>query len=318
LTYRPDRPHSFRAEETTGVFRPLIFGEALHDHFPDGSKVLGGAPFNVAWHLQGFKAGPLMVTAVGEDSDGEEILERMAGWGMSTSGVQIHPTRPTGRVTARMEDGEPRYEIEARQAYDAISRESLPPPRELERVQMLYHGSLGIREERSRETLDHLRRTLQVPALLDVNLRDPWWNREVLVSRTRGADCVKVNREEAEILAGLPARGEAELLATARSLHSDLEIGTLVVTLGADGALAVRSDEVHRQEAPPLAEVVDPVGAGDAFSAVLALGMHERWAVETILRRATEFAAELCRVRGAILEDPDVYARHLRRWNHAA
>ena len=79
---------------------PLVFGEVLFDHFPDGSRVLGGAPFNVAWHLQGFGLDPLVVTAVGADRTGREAVETMAAWGMSTEGVQVDRTHPTGRVTA--------------------------------------------------------------------------------------------------------------------------------------------------------------------------------------------------------------------------
>lgn len=75
---------------------PVIFAEALFDHVPDGSRVLGGAPFNVAWHLRGFKADPLLVTAVGEEREGEEILRCMADWGLNTSGVQIHSSRTMG------------------------------------------------------------------------------------------------------------------------------------------------------------------------------------------------------------------------------
>ena len=314
MPYRPNHPSPFGAEGIPGSFRPLIFGEALYDHFPDGSKVLGGAPFNVAWHVQGFKANPLMVTAVGSDPEGEEILKRMEGWGMATSGVQIHPSRPTGRVTASLKDGEPRYEIEARQAYDAISLEGLPTPQDVGRVHLLYHGSLAVREGTSRRTLEHLRQTLQTPVLLDVNLRDPWWSREVLSGHLQGTECVKMNREETELLAGLPAQSEEQLLAAARFLRSRHEIRTLVVTLGAAGALAIGAEGVYWQQAPRLPEMTDPVGAGDAFTAVLALGIHERWALETTLRRATDFASELCRVRGATLEDPDVYTRHSGRW----
>lgn len=313
----PSRPHLSGAEEIPGAFRPLIFGEALYDHFPDGSKVLGGAPFNVAWHLQGFKASPVMVTAVGVDPDGADILRRMAAWGMTIAGVQVHPTRPTGRVTARLKDGEPRYEIEAGQAYDAISQEGLPPPPELGHVHLLYHGSLGIREETSRRTLAYIRKRIQVPTLLDVNLRDPWWTRGVLSGHLEGAECVKMNREEAEILAGQPTRNEEQLVAGAQSLRNRFEVGTLVVTLGADGVLAINAEGVHRQEAPEVADLVDPVGAGDAFSAVLALGIHGGWALASTLRRAAEFASEVCKVRGATLEDPDVYARYARRWTNA-
>jgi len=310
-------PHSRKPREEGEVFRPLIFGEALFDHFPDGSKVLGGAPFNVAWHLRGFKADPVTVTAVGKDSDGAEILRRMGAWGMDTSGVQVHPSRPTGQVTARMVDGEPRYEIEPGQAYDAIAVEGLPPPPVLSGVRLLYHGSLGVRETTSRRALRFLRETLNVPILMDVNLRDPWWDRDGIFALLEGTDWVKVSREEAGILSNRAVKDDDDLMAAARDLRSRCGIGTLVVTMGSDGAVAFRDGEVHRAEAPPVEDVVDPVGAGDAFSAVLAMGIHGAWPLEDALHRAVAFSAELLRFQGATAESPRLYARHLRRWSDA-
>ena len=84
--------------------RPVIFGEVLFDHFPDGSRVLGGAPFNVAWHLRGFGANPLVISAVGGDSEGREVLERMTSWDLATDGIQTDEEHPTGRVTASIVD----------------------------------------------------------------------------------------------------------------------------------------------------------------------------------------------------------------------
>jgi len=295
----------------------LIFGEALFDHFPDGSMVLGGAPFNVAWHLQGFKATPLMVTAVGRDPEGEEILRRMTEWGMTTAGVQVHRHRPTGRVRAHLESGDPRYEIEAHQAYDSISRTDLPPPSTLGGVHLLYHGSLGIREEGSRTTLYALRDALDVPVLLDVNLRTPWWDEDTVHGLLRGTEWVKMNRAELNLLSQGSAPDVEKAPATAEAFRQRHRIGTLVVTLGADGALAVSREGVLRQGSPQVGEMVDPVGAGDAFSAVLALGIGGGWSLGTTLQRATAFAAELCRIRGATTDNLELYTRHLRRWAHA-
>jgi fructokinase len=306
-----------KAEESNGSFRPLIFGETLFDYFPDGTRVLGGAPFNVAWHLRGFKADPLMVTAVGDDPDGREILERMASWGLDTSAVQVHPTRPTGRVTARLDGDQPRYEIEAGQAYDEVDVDRLPGSATLDKCTLLYHGSLALREEVSARSLTFLRHELEAPTLVDVNLRAPWWSPQNTPGQIVGADWVKVNMEEAGILSGRSVATRVGLLGAVEALRESLEIRNLVVTLGAEGALAVTDDGVTEQAGQELVDTVDTVGAGDAFSAVLAVGIHRRWPLAVVLRRASEFAAELCRMRGAIPEDPDLYRRHLERWDHA-
>mgnify|MGYP006277524771 CR=1 FL=1 len=314
----PPEPASSSPDDGEGPFRPLIFGEALFDHFPDGSRVLGGAPFNVAWHLRGLGGDPLLVTAVGRDEEGREILARMEEWGMDTSGVQVHPRRPTGRVEARTRDGEVTYEIEGGQAYDAVTQSGLPPSEVLRDVDLLYHGTLALREETSRKTLEHLRETLLRPVLLDVNLRDPWWSPEEVHSMLARAEWVKMNREEASLLGTVDVEKRDDLLEAGRSLQNHWEIRHLVVTLGSRGALGLDAREAVWEEAPEVTEMVDTVGAGDAFSTVLALGIHGGWGLSTILRRATEFAADLCRIQGAVPDDPALYETHLERWSHVS
>ena len=85
--------------------RPLIFGEVLFDAFPDGSRVLGGAPFNVAWHLRALGLDPLLVSRVGADGAGDEVLRAMHDWQLDVSGVQRDPNHPTGRVPVTLEGG---------------------------------------------------------------------------------------------------------------------------------------------------------------------------------------------------------------------
>ena len=81
--------------------RPLVFGEVLFDCFPDGAEVLGGAPFNVAWHLQGFGQEPLFVSRIGDDIRGNQIRAAMSDWGMSLSGLQLDTSHAT-RIAAGM------------------------------------------------------------------------------------------------------------------------------------------------------------------------------------------------------------------------
>jgi fructokinase len=297
----------------------VIFGEALFDHFPDGSRVLGGAPFNVAWHLRGFGADPLLITSVGQDPEGQEILERMGSWEMDTSGVQVHPTKPTGRVTAHLKDGQPTFEIEADQAFDGINPQDLPAPSS---PSLLYFGSLCLREDASAATLAHLRETLEeaaprVPTLVDVNLRAPWWERDRVRRHIRGVDWLKVNDEEVGLLTGRPVNTESEIMEAAQALKSELGIGNVVVTLGSQGAVALPEGEPVRVEGRKLPEIVDTVGAGDAFTSVLALGIHGRWPPEILLRRASAFAGEICMTRGATSPDPAMYLETLREWTHA-
>ena len=124
--------------------RLCIFGEVLFDRFPDGKQVLGGAPFNVAWHLQAFGRAPYFVSRIGADPEGDSVRESMRNWGMDLAGLQTDDTHPTGRVDVRITAGEPSYDIVHPCAYDAIA-----PPGDVPGG-LLYHGSLALRDARSR------------------------------------------------------------------------------------------------------------------------------------------------------------------------
>ena len=110
-------------QKQAGLF---IFGEVLFDCFPGGEQILGGAPFNVAWHLQALGDRPLFISRIGEDAQGGQILQAMRQWGMETGAMQIDTTRPTGRVEVRITNNEPSYDIVADSAYDRISAADLP------------------------------------------------------------------------------------------------------------------------------------------------------------------------------------------------
>ena len=92
-------------------YGPVIFGEVLYDCFPDGTMVLGGAPFNVAWHLQAFGCTPVFVSSVGTDAAGEKIIKAMDNWGMGTQWIERDPLHPTGRVNVTFVSNEPTYDI---------------------------------------------------------------------------------------------------------------------------------------------------------------------------------------------------------------
>jgi fructokinase len=302
-------------------FRPLVFGETLFDHFPDGTRALGGAPFNVAWHLRGFKAAPVLVTRIGEDPEGREIQARMGEWGMDARGVQLHRDRPTGKVTVSLDGGDARFRIEPGQAYDDIEVRHLPPPEMLAATALLYHGTLAMREGGSREALAHLRDMVEAPVLVDVNLREPWWTPESVAWALEGAQWAKMNGHEAAMLAGMPTLGDAApadgaVVDAAETIRSRHGIRHLIVTMGSRGALGLHPGGLVRQEGEEVDGLVDTVGAGDAFSGVVAVGIHCSWPMDTILRRAAAFAADICRIRGATSRDPELYAKHRRSWDH--
>ncbi|MDX1777228.1 MAG: PfkB family carbohydrate kinase, partial [Desulfobulbales bacterium] len=175
---------------------PLIFGEVLFDCFPDGREELGGAPFNVAWNLQALGLSPVLISRVGNDVRGRLILDMAASWGMDSAGLQIDELYPTGKVQIELAQGEPSFTILPDQAYDHI----VEPEIAHHRPAFLYHGSLVLRNETSRSTLNTLKHKLRCPIFLDVNLRNPWWDVRQVKALVHAATWLKLHDSELDTL----------------------------------------------------------------------------------------------------------------------
>lgn len=299
-----DKPHG-----TTAMPRPVIFGEVLFDRFPDGSAVLGGAPFNVAWHLQAFGLQPLFISAVGTDPPGEQARAAMQDWGMDVSGLQTtNPDYPTGAVEVGFHDGEPHYTITPDSAWDFIRAEKLPPP---PAAALLYHGSLALRQPVSRHAWEQLTQQTGAARFIDINLRAPWWSETLLTPLLQGARWLKINADELAAIAPQASDAEGRI----RSLFDALPLEWLIVTQGEAGAVAVSANAERLQVRPEqAAQVVDTVGAGDSFSSVLLLGLAHGWPMEQTLLRAQQFAAAVVGLRGATTRQRAFYQPFIDHW----
>ena len=293
---------------------PLIFGEILYDQFPDGA-VLGGAPFNVAWHLQGFGLGPKIVSRVGNDALGQQILREMQNWGMDASAIQLDEQHATGTVKVTLDEGQPEYDITHDVAYDHINIDDLLPALKGKPPSLVYHGSLAARHVNSRSALMAMKQNLQSPVFVDINLRAPWWKRDVLDELLSKASWLKINEHELMLLSDTRTGNENVLLDQAQSVRQKYNLSAVIVTLGERGAYIMDDNECYRSEPVPVDNLVDAVGAGDGFSAVTIAGLLQGWAFPLILQRATAFAAAICQQRGAINTDPGFYSRQLSEWN---
>lgn len=292
---------------------PIIVGEVLFDCFPDGSSVLGGAPFNVAWHLHGFGLSPLMVSAVGDDEHGAAVRNIMQSWGMRMDGLQINQGCPTGQVVVSIENGEPSYDIRENQAYDNIDSEQIISHLNDNSFALMYHGTLLKRTEHSKKLIHALQRHTAVPVFVDVNLRPPWWTSEDLQVSLNDANWVKLNNYELFIAMNQQDEPEENLPALAKDLCDRFNLELLIVTLGEAGAFCVTQGDVIQGE-PVTAQVVDTVGAGDAFSSVMIMGLIQDWPIGVSLRRALQFAARICEQRGATSTDLSLYKEYLSQW----
>jgi fructokinase len=288
-----------------------LFGEVLFDCFPDQQPVLGGAPLNVAWHLKGFGIEPKLVTAIGDDELGHVLRDKMTQWGLSLDHVQIKPEHPTGVVAVSFHDGEPQYEITAPVAWDFIDKQEVPTPENA----LFYHGTLATRNDISHQALTQLLEQNRDGRIIDVNLRPPFWQREQVLSSLHYGLLVKLSQDELDILSDSP---ELPWQERALKLKRSLDIVNLLVTRGGDGAtLFDASGEQHNtaNDTQMVRTVNSTVGAGDAFTSVIILGMLNNWSWDHTIERAHQFAGYIVTQQGAIVEDITIYQDFINLWN---
>ena len=286
-----------------------IFGEVLFDCFPDGKQVLGGAPFNVAWHLQAFGQAPRFISRVGDDEEGRAIRAAMQNWGMDDEGLQTDQIHPTGKVTVSLENGNPSYDIVANSAWDFISAAEIRK----DSIDLLYHGTLALRQAESNNALTELKAVQPATIFLDVNLRAPWWNPESCQKQMSEANWVKINNDELNTLH--PHKGD--LITQANDFLETYQLTGAVVTRGEEGAIALSRNSEPVEVSPTSAnlEVVDTVGAGDAFASVFILGILQEWPLAITMARAQEFASRIVGCRGATVNDAGFYQECIQAWD---
>lgn len=291
-----------------------LFGEVLADVFPDRA-VLGGAPFNVARHLQGFGMSPLMVSRVGGDALGRSLLTEMVRLGMPTHGIQEDPLHPTGQVQVVMDGTAHRFEILPNQAYDHVCPETTASLMATSQASLVYFGTLAQRGSLSRMALQRFLQSQRGLVFLDINLRPPWFDRDILASSLAAADIVKLNDQElATVSAMFRLAGESPEQQAA-SLLSQFGLRQVLVTCGGEGSWWLDGAQLLRAgPARSTTPIIDTVGAGDAYAAVFITGLLHGWDPAVTLYRASEYAAAICRVRGAVPETGDLQAACCRAW----
>lgn len=277
---------------------PLIIGEALFDHFPNGQKILGGAPFNVAWNLRGFGLSPCMMTAVGNDDEGKEILDQMSKWGMTHQGVQIHDSKPTGQVKVILDGSQPSYEIVEDQAYDDLQAPDFEVSQE--NFSILYLGSLAYRDENSRKTIHEILQKTDLPRFVDVNIREPWFEKGWLNQLLKKAQWVKMNEDELSQISGVNCQDLNQIEVAVEKTREHCGGDNYLITAGSKGVYAITQDgESIHVPAPEPKSMKDTVGAGDAFASATVFGILSGWELKKTLDQAVKFAAEVCGLQGA-------------------
>jgi fructokinase len=281
--------------------RPMVagVGELLWDCLPGGRRP-GGAPANVAHHASQLGYGGVVCSRVGRDAPGADLLGELEARGLGVDAIQIDERLPTGQVTVDTSDAaRPRYTIHENVAWDALEFDDALAAR-MRTAAAVCVGTLAQRAEPSRETigrcLDAAGAALRV---YDVNLRpggdDPAW-----VAATLGrVHVVKLNLEEVGKLAPDFGLAGSKPEPFARHLIREHGVELVCVTRAERGCLLVSADETVDAQGKPV-EVVDAVGAGDAFTAALIHARLSRWTLERSARLANAVGALVASRRGAM------------------
>lgn len=248
----------------------LCFGEILWDFLPPG-LFPGGAPFNVGYHLKQLGLEVNLLSGLGRDKLGLELVRRLEDWDISTGSITLHSGLPTGTVVARTnEQGDATYDITESVAWDQIliNQDIIQLA---VASQALVFGSLALRSQVNCTALDRVLQVLPSEALrvFDVNLRAPFDNLNLVRERARQADLLKLNAEEAArvvLNADREEPGSEEALARALSLECGCQ--TVCITAAERGAGLLKDGEWHWENGRSV-EVVDTIGSGDAFLARL-------------------------------------------------
>ena len=287
---------------------PIIgIGEVLWDVYPDGRKVAGGAPFNFAFHCHQLGHPAAIVSRVGVDDLGRELREEVRRLGMSDEYLQTDPTRPTGTVQVTLDAaGVPTYEITEQVAWDAIE-----PSDQLkwlsQAASAVCFGTLAQRSDTSCETIQGLLSDARsgpggyAYRIFDVNLRQSYYDKQRLTWSLYRSHTVKLNAEELGALASLFGWPGTTIHEWVQGLFrfSAAETRLVIVTLGGEGCIIYpeRGEPVNGPAAS--AQVVDTVGAGDAFTAAMVCQILENRPLPEATKFAVWYAARVCEHHGA-------------------
>ncbi len=294
-------------------FTIVGIGEALFDVI-DGEYRLGGAPLNVAYHAHQLgrrvDGRGVVVSRIGQDELGTQMLEQLCKAGMDTGFMQTDPDRPTGRVYVRTDaSGQPSYDIVRDSAWDMLWFD--PEDEDLAATcDAVCFGTLAQRDAQARNSIYRfLDATRHGTKLFDVNLREKFYDRRILERSCELADVVKLNVDELPIVCGELAldQDEKEPGKTAAGLIRRFGLRLVVLTRGKGGTQLITADEVVEGAAAAYtpAEGADAGGAGDACAAAVLVGLAMRMPFQAIADLANHAGAFVASQPGATPTLPD-------------
>jgi fructokinase len=280
-------------------------GEILWDMLPAG-KQLGGAPANFAYHAQALGAEGVVVSCIGDDDLGREILSQLGGLGLDCQYLAVDKANRTGTVTVKLDaDGVPDFTIHENVAWDFIPL-SEPLLELAARADAVCFGSLCQRSDVSRDTVRQFLEKTKPDCLriFDINIRQSYYSKDIVHMMLETSNVLKLNDDELPLVAELlDIKGaESEILA---ELVARYELRLVVLTKGAEGSRLYGPDGDSESKGVPPEKIADTVGAGDAFTAAVAVGLLNGNGLEQINAHANRVASFVCSQHGATPKLPD-------------
>jgi len=286
-------------------FTLVGLGEILWDMLPTG-KQLGGAPANFAYHAQALGSKGVVVSCIGDDELGKEILSQLGSLGLDCGYIAVDKVHRTGTVTVKLDDkGVPDFTIHENVAWDFIPlSEALL--KLAARADAVCFGSLCQRSDVSRDTVRRFLKETRADCLriFDINIRQSYYSKDVTDTMLKTSNVLKLNEDELPLVADLlDIKGtETEILSELAARY-DLEL--IVLTMGAEGSRLYGADGDSVFAGIPPAKIADTVGAGDAFTAAVAVGLLRGKSLDEINAHANRVASFVCSQAGATPRLPD-------------
>lgn len=282
-------------------------GEALWDVLPEGKKI-GGAPANFVYHVSQFGLPSCVVSAIGDDALGKEIIENFTSKGLDQLIAEV--PYPTGTVQVEIDQtGIPLYDIKENVAWDNI-----PYTEHLDalakRTKAVCFGSLAQRNVVSRETINHFLDTMPKDddslIVFDVNLRQGFYNKEILCKSMQNCNILKINDEELITVSRMFGYPGIDLQDKCWILLGKYNLKMLILTCGINGSYVFTPGNVSFQPTPKV-EVADTVGAGDSFTAAFIASILKGKSVTEAHTIAVKTSAYVCTQKGAMPILPPEY-----------
>lgn len=290
----------------------VALGELLWDIFPEGAK-FGGAPGNFAHHVASLGAQTFMVSAVGDDDLGRVALERLQNSGIDISHVVVDDTHPTGSVDVSIDRrGQGAFRFHEDESWDFLAW-SDDLQRLANRCDAVCFGTLGQRSDQSRATIRRFVETTKKTALriFDINLRAPFYTIDVVTETLKLANVLKLNDDELRWMAETLGLRQGPEIDQAIEIRQRFELKLVAVTRGERGALVVTEESTHDVAGHPV-DVRDTVGAGDAFTAALTIGLIQGKEIGALAETACRIAEYVCTQSGATPALPESLCREFR------